>query len=88
MKAEITFHRLYRNRELLYFFFRAPSIKQLDKLFRRAYCRGAELEEAISNYVEKNDIDVDRLEDMFYYMPIDELAKEFGIELIIQYKQQ
>ena len=82
MKAEITFRRLYHNRELLNFFFRGRSIIQLDELFNRASCSGMQLECIISDYVEGNDIDADGLDELLYDYSDEELAEEFGIELI------
>ena len=40
------------------------------------------LEGIISDYVEGNDIDADGLDELLYDYSVEELAEEFGIELI------
>ena len=88
MKAEITFKQLFWNESLMNFFLREQSRRHLDELFNRASCSGMHLEGIISDYVEENDIDADGLDELLYDYSVEELAEEFGIELIIQYKQQ
>ena len=82
MKAEITFKQLYWNESLTNFFLREQSRRHLNELFNRASCSGMQLEGIISDYVEGNDIDADGLDELLYYYSAEELAEEFGIELI------
>ena len=82
MKAEITFKQLFWNESLMNFFLREQSRRHLDELFNRASCSGMHLEGIISDYVEENDIDADGLDELLYDYSVEELAEEFGIELI------
>ena len=82
MKAEITFKQLFWNDSLTNFFLREQSQRHLNELFNRAYCSGMRLESIISDYVEENDIDADGFDEMLYDYSVEELAEEFGIELI------
>ena len=41
-----------------------------------------QLEGIISDYVEGNDIDADGFDELLYDYSVEELAEEFGIELI------
>ena len=82
MKAEITFKQLFWNDSLTNFFLREQARRHLNELFNRAYCSGMRLESIISDYVEENDIDADGLDEMLYDYSVEELAEEFGIELI------
>ena len=82
MKAEITFKQLFWNGCLMNFFLREQSRRHLNELFNRASCSGMYLEGTISEYVEENDIDADGLDELLYDYSVEELAEEFGIELI------
>ena len=82
MKAEITFKQLFWNDSLMNFFLREQSRRHLNELFNRASCSGMYLEGTISEYVEENDIDADGLDELLYDYSVEELAEEFGIELI------
>lgn len=82
MKAEITFKQLFWNDSLTNFFLREQSQRHLNELFNRASCSGMRLESIISDYVEDNDIDADGLDELLYDYSVEELAEEFGIELI------
>ena len=82
MKAEITFKQLFWNEGLTNFFLREQSRRHLDELFNRASCSGMQLEGVISDYVEEYDIDADGLDELLYDYSVEELAEEFGIELI------
>lgn len=82
MKAEITFKQLYWNESLTNFFLREQSRRHLYELFNRASCSGMYLEGIISEYVEENEIDADGLDELLYDYSVEELAEEFGIELI------
>ena len=82
MKAEITFKQLFWNDSLTNFFLRKQSRRHLNELFNRASCSGMHLEGIISDYVEENDIDADGLDELLYDYSVEELAEEFGIELI------
>ena len=82
MKAEITFNQLFWNESLMNFFLREQSRRNLDELFNKASCSGMHLEGIISDYVEENDIDADGLDELLYDYSVEELAEEFGIELI------
>ena len=82
MKAEITFKQLFRNDSLTNFILREQSRRQINELLNRAYCSGMNLEGIISDYVEGNDIDADGLDELLYDYSVEELAEEFGIELI------
>ena len=82
MKAEITFKQLFWNNSLTNFFLREQARRHLDELFNRASCSGRQLEGIISDYVEDNDIDADGLDELLYDYSVEELAEEFGIELI------
>ena len=82
MKAGITFKQLFWNECLMNFFLREQARRHLDELFNRASCSGMQLEGIISDYVEGNDIDADGLDELLYDYSVEELAEEFGIELI------
>ena len=82
MKAEITFKQLFWNDSLTNFFLREQSQRHLNELFNRASCSGMRLESIISDYIEENDIDADGLDEMLHDYSVEELAEEFGIELI------
>lgn len=82
MRAEITFKQLFWNDSLTNFFLREQSQRHLNELFNRASCSGMRLESIISDYVEENDIDADGFDEMLYDYSVEELAEEFGIELI------
>lgn len=82
MKAEITFKQLFWNNSLTNFFLREQARRHLNELFNRASCSGMHLEGVISDYVEENDIDADGLDELLYDYSVEELAEEFGIELI------
>lgn len=82
MKAEITFKQLFWNDSLTNFFLRKQSQRHLNELFNRASCSGMRLESIISDYIEENDIDADGFDELLYDYSVEELAEEFGIELI------
>lgn len=82
MRAEITFRQLFWNESLTNFFLREQSRRHLNELFNRASCSGLQLEGIISDYIEGNEIDADCLDELLYDYSVEELAEEFGIELI------
>ena len=82
MKAEITFNQLWDNPSVRSFFFREQSTKTLQELIDRANEYATDVCEAVENYAEMNGCDLDYIEDMFYEDSVEELAKEFGIELL------
>ena len=82
MRAEIAFKQLFWNDSLMHFFLREQAIRHLNELFNRASCSGMQLEGIISDYIEDNDIDADGFDELLYDYSVEELAEEFGIELI------
>ena len=82
MRAEITFKKLFWNESLTNFFLREQARRHLNELFNRASCSGMQLEGIISDYIEGDDIDADCLDELLYDYSVEELAEEFGIELI------
>ena len=80
MKAEITFSQLWENESLMSFFFREQSIRTLDELLEKVADKMAAIN-AIEVHAEINDYSVDDVEEMFYEYSVEELAREFDLEL-------
>ena len=80
MKAEITFEQVWYNSSLLNFFFRSQAEKTLNELMDAAKDRQSALN-AIEDYADTYDCDLDEIEEMFYNDSIEELAESFGIEI-------
>lgn len=80
MKAEITFSELWENESLMSFFFREQSIRTLDELMEKVADKMAAIN-AIEVHAEINDYSVDDVEEMFYEYSVEELAREFDLEL-------
>lgn len=80
MKAEITFSQLWENESLMSFFFREQSIRTLDELMEKVADKMAAIN-AIEVHAEINDYSVDDVEEMFYEYSVEELAREFDLEL-------
>lgn len=80
MEAEVTFSELYWNESLMSFFFRVQSIRTLDELMGKV----ADKEDAINAievHAEISGYSVDDVEEMFYEYTVEELAREFDLEL-------
>ena len=77
MKAEITFSQVWANPSVRRFFFRSQSEDTLQELADRA----VDWEDAMERIDDLYD-DLDEVEEMFYEETIEELAEEFGIELL------
>ena len=80
MKAEITFSQVLYNPSLLNFFFRSQAERTLVNLIEKVDCTQDALEK-IEEYANDNDYDLDAIEEMFYKESVEELAKDFGIEI-------
>ena len=80
MKAEITFSQLWENESLMSFFFREQSIRTLDELMEKVADKMAAIN-AIEVHAEINNYSVDDVEEMFYEYTVEELAREFDLEL-------
>ena len=80
MKTEITFSQLWENESLMSFFFREQSIRTLDELLEKVADKSAAIN-AIEVHAEINDYSVDDVEEMFYEYTVEELAREFDLEL-------
>ena len=80
MKAEITFSELWRNESLMSFFFREQSIRTLDELLEKVADKMAAIN-VIEVHAEINNYSVDDVEEMFYEYTVEELAREFDLEL-------
>ena len=80
MKAEVTFSELYWNESLMSFFFREQSIRTLDELLEKVADKRAAIN-AIEVHAEINNYSVDDVEEMFYEYTVEELAREFDLEL-------
>lgn len=80
MKAEITFSQLYWNHSLMNFFFRDQAERTLNDLMDRAVDKPGAIE-AVEEYADTYDYDVDAIEEMFYDESVESLAEEFGIEI-------
>ena len=80
MKAEVTFSELYWNESLMSFFFREQSIRTLDELLEKVADKRAAIN-AIEVHAEINGYSVDDVEEMFYEYSVEELAREFDLEL-------
>ena len=80
MKAEVTFSELYWNESLMRFFFRGQSIRTLDELMGKVADKGDAIN-AIEVHAEINNYSVDDVEEMFYEYTVEELAREFDLEL-------
>lgn len=81
MKAEITFGQLWYNTSILGFFFRSQSENTLNELMNRTTLSSDEVCDRIDSYADNYEVDLDTIEEMFYNDTLEELAKEFGIEL-------
>lgn len=62
------------------FFFRSQAEKTLEELMNRAKDRPGAID-TIEMWCEREDYDVDSLEEDFYNDTVEELAERFGIEL-------
>ena len=80
MKAEITFSQLWENESLMSFFFREQSIRTLDELLEKVADKMAAIN-VIEVHAEINNYSVDDVEEMFYEYTVEELAREFDLEL-------
>lgn len=80
MKAEITMSQMYWNPSILGFFFTKQAQNTLTKLLDKAEDRETALEQ-IDNCADSWDMDADAVGDMFHEMSVEELAKEFEIDL-------
>ena len=80
MKAEVTFSELYWNESLMSFFFREQSIRTLDELLEKVADKRAAIN-AIEVHAEISDYSVDDVEEIFYEYTVEELAREFDLEL-------
>ena len=80
MKAEITFSELWQNESLMSFFFREQSIRTLDELLEKVADKRAAIN-VIEVHAEINNYSVDDVEEMFYEYTVEELAREFDLEL-------
>lgn len=80
MKAEITLSQMYWNPSLLGFFFTKQAQNTLAELLNKAEDREIALEQ-IDSIADSWDMDADALGDMFHDMSVEELAKEFEIDM-------
>lgn len=80
MKAEVTFSELYWNEALISFFFRKQSIRTLDELMEKVADKRDAIN-AIEVHAEISGYSVDDVEEMFYEYTVEELAREFDLEL-------
>lgn len=80
MKAEVTFSELWQNESLMSFFFREQSIRTLDELMKKVADKRDAIN-AIEVHAEFSDYSVDDVEEMFYEYTVEELAREFDLEL-------
>lgn len=82
MKAEITLEQVYWNKGLMDFFMRKQSRKTMEDLCDRAKIHTREVIDTIDSFFEDEGIEWEDLEEMFYDMSTEELAEDFGIELV------
>ena len=80
MKAEVTFSELYWNEAIISFFFRKQSIRTLDELMKKVADKGDAIN-AIEVHAEISGYSVYDVEEMFYEYTVEELAREFDLEL-------
>ena len=80
MKAEVTFSELWQNESLMSFFFREQSIRTLEELLEKVADKWAAIN-VIEVHAEINNYSVDDVEEMFYEYTVEELAREFDLEL-------
>ena len=80
MKAEVTFSELWQNESLMSFFFREQSIRTLDELLEKVADKKAAIN-AIVVHADISGYSVDDVDEMFYEYSVEELAKEFGLQI-------
>lgn len=79
MKAEITISNLYYNPSLRGFFFRSQASRTLEELVERSAMNLSDTLDYLDERVQYNDLD--EVEEDFYDMTLEELAKQYCIDI-------
>ena len=79
MVANVSFSDIYYNNSLRNFFWRTQSIDTLEELMNRSTMDEEDILELLDEQTETEDID--DVEEDFYSLSVEELAKNYGIEL-------
>ena len=71
--------QIWFNKSLSNFFFREQAYKTLEELVERSTQSGRETMGALDDATDG--MDIDEVEETFYSCPVEDCAREFGIEL-------
>ena len=81
MRIEISFKSLYFSKRLYYYFFSEQSRDTLEDLIYFSKVDTHSVLGAIDSYAERNDYDINDIDEMLYNASVENIAKEIGIEL-------
>lgn len=81
MRIEISFKSLYFSKRLYYYFFCEQSRDTLEDLIYFSKVDTHSVLGAIDSYAERNDYDINDIDEMLYNESVEKIAKEIGIEL-------
>ena len=82
MKFETLLSSVWSYEPLREHFFRLQSIRTMNKLIDSVYGLTHDILDDIENYCEENCLDSDTLDEMLYNESVEDLANEFGLELM------
>lgn len=80
MVANVTISNIYWNNSLRNFFWRTQSMDTLEELMSRSTMDGNDILQLLDEQTEEEDID--DVEEDFYSLSVEELAENYGIELV------
>ena len=80
MVANVTISNIYWNNSLRSFFWRTQSMDTLEELMSRSAMDGNDILQLLDKQTEEEDID--DVEEDFYSLSVEELAENYGIELV------
>ena len=81
MKADLTMSQVWYNHSLMNFFFRAQSENTILELHDRIEGSWDDALDRIEDHADLYNLDLDDIEEMFYEESVEELAKEFGLDI-------
>ena len=80
MVANVTISNIYWNNSLRSFFWRTQSMDTLEELMSRSAMDENDILQLLDKQTEEEDID--DVEEDFYSLSVEELAENYGIELV------
>ena len=80
MVANVTISNIYWNNSLRSFFWRTQSMDTLEELMSRSTMDNNDILQLLDEQTEEEDID--DVEEDFYSLSVEELAENYGIELV------